>query len=395
MVSASHTVSRRQSRQKIPLKSKNKSIVSWLLANKRSSSTPVRNDSRSHTPSDVACDQSSVENGYAADISSSGASALSKSSVNERSVIKFDSTDSSFLRNVNSYCAENLSVTNVTQPEAPSDPNQAQDEVHDEFGSSGSWFLENVKDFVAKESVASEMMVDSDSMMVGESVNPQAPAHGSSGGSCVSMEVSGNTDAEDDSKEVLAAEIAMVTSPASNHGLPAQPSDSAQPSSVPRLPDAVPESELWSHLQSVQKTSFSMVAKAMAQNMTLGEFQISQSMKNLSFAPKNPQFDSFVVEKSCLEPNSPKMIAGGQNLEYGHLFGQNTKKQPDNRPIFGPVLPVFASSSQELCNGSMASALFPGPQCAPCSSVPTTDGLEEDGKACVVQEVLAESSEVL
>ena len=51
------------------------------------------------------------------DVSSSIGSVLSKSS--ESYAIKFDSTDSSFLRNVDSYCADNPPVADDTQPEAP------------------------------------------------------------------------------------------------------------------------------------------------------------------------------------------------------------------------------------------------------------------------------------
>ena len=57
-------------------------------------------------------------------------------------LISFDSTTSSFLQNVNSFCQEN-SVMNVIEVKT--------DVKGVEFDSASSWFQENIEDYVNKE----------------------------------------------------------------------------------------------------------------------------------------------------------------------------------------------------------------------------------------------------
>ena len=144
------------------------SVKSWVLTSKERS-THLKVDLKKSSKSEVIASPctpvaASVSgpgfgqnhsniSGYSADVSAeSSVSKLSNpSSVKDESA-KFDSTSSSFLENVNSYCAEaHGSLESVKVDEC------------DEFESTKSWFLENVNAYGQSQEVSSSMVSEVES----------------------------------------------------------------------------------------------------------------------------------------------------------------------------------------------------------------------------------------
>ena len=117
------------------------SVIGWL--SKAKSSTPVREIPMKVSDVQGSSPTSPVSvSGYSADVSGENTSNSKLSSSVPTMLLSkdgFESTTSSFLANVDSYCAKTQDIG--------SDPSNPP-----EFESSGSWFHENIADFAEKSS---------------------------------------------------------------------------------------------------------------------------------------------------------------------------------------------------------------------------------------------------
>lgn len=103
---------------------KNRSIAKWLTSGKARTSTPAKDDGLPlGVPQPVSAKKVSVslssaeKSGYSADISESNSSVVM--SPTERA-ISFETTTSSFLQNVDSFCQDSQPVREPSVPSVPS-----------------------------------------------------------------------------------------------------------------------------------------------------------------------------------------------------------------------------------------------------------------------------------
>ena len=422
---------------KMKVSDKSKSVITWLLANKgKSSSTPIKDDSKKSSTSEVnvkPCEPStagvavertgcSSNSGYSADISGSAGSVYS--CAENPSVDGFESTGSWFKLNVDSYCEKALSEAKEAVCEAGevvcdgNGESEAKREVepksdHEnavEFGSSGSWLEQNMVEFERKVVAQNVAEVESESCVSMKSVSDDCvmvcdPSQSSM--DCAEPTLS--TPSLDPGKLEFVC-LNACSSPSVNVCTPNTPTDPLHmsPNVVPRLPDAVPLENLWDHMKVVSETSFSRIMKKTGLSGDGKMDRLTTPGENLPVDPSVGLITPKVRYLSNVAGIVPLTSGFGHKLgDCQNNFGISPKKQsfqpcfpPKNGPIGdSPKIIVkkrntSSSSGQIICpgpsghvTGHVTSMLSPQVQNKPCVSpikdVPIAAGFDNGVKGAV------------